>query len=207
MSETTTRPLTDQERAYLGPHQDPFVTPLTGIAASLLLATFLFILGLGVLGFLPGDPGRGLPLVSGLTLLGAITCYVTIQRTRRRRYQADPARADLIAGTATVSHFHAAAALEIEEFEDEGMTFYVALADGRVLLLSGQYLYPLVDARTFPSSEFEIARSASGLLLSLRPTGTYLPPVGARKPRKNEFGRFGFAPDGAILPGPFDQVR
>jgi hypothetical protein len=207
MNESATRPLTDQERAYLSPHRDPLVTPLTGLAASLLLAVFLFILGLMVLGFLPGDPARGVPVVSGLSLLGAIVCYVTIQRARRGAHQTDALRADLIAGTATVSQFQAVAALEIEEFEDEGMTFYVALSDGRVLLLSGQYLYPLVDANTFPSTEFETVRSASGLILGLTPTGTHLPPVGRRKPWRNEFGRFGFAPDGEILSGPFEQFQ
>ena len=207
MVETKTRPLTDEERAQLAPFRDPFVTPLTGVAASLLFAAFLFVLGLGVLSFLPGDPDRGVPLVSGLAVLGAVGWYGVTQRLRRRAIQSDPARTDLIDGTATVSRYDATAAIEIEEFEDEGLTFYLRLVDGRVLLLSGQYLYAPVGAGIFPSTQFETTRSRSGLLLSLRSTGDYLSPLVARKPRKGEFGAWGFPADGRLFTEPFDEFR
>ena len=207
MDETTTRPLTDEERARLGPHVDPFVTPLTGLVASLLCGTFLFVLGLGVLSFLPGDPSKGVPVLGALTLLGTVAWYVGTQTWRRRAVQADPARADLKDGTATVSQYDATAAIEIEELEDEGRTYYLRLGDGRVLLLSGQYLDAPVDAGTFPSTRFQTVRSRSGLLLSLTSTGERLLPLAGRKPHKGEFGSSGFAADGVLLTVPFDALR
>jgi hypothetical protein len=69
-------------------------------------------------------------------------------------------------GLLVSEEYVATRAFEVEEFEDEGMHFFVELKDGRVLFLSGQYLYdyePIEDRkaarpRRFPCSEFTIRR-------------------------------------------------
>jgi len=54
--------------------------------------------------------------------------------------------------------FHATRAFGVEEFEDEGSHYFVELTDGRVLFLSGQYLYDY-DPPVFPCTEFSVRRN------------------------------------------------
>lgn len=63
--------------------------------------------------------------------------------------------------------FHARRAFAVEEWEDEGIQYFVELADQSVLFLQGQYLYdfePITDdpelnqPRSFPCTEFVISR-------------------------------------------------
>jgi len=63
--------------------------------------------------------------------------------------------------------FRATRAFGVEELEDEGLHYFLELTDGRVLLLSGQYLYdyePISDdpetnqPRSFPCTEFTVRR-------------------------------------------------
>jgi len=62
--------------------------------------------------------------------------------------------------------FRATRAFGVEEHEDEGLHYFIELADRRVLFLSGQYLYdfePMTDEgenrqRSFPCSEFTVRR-------------------------------------------------
>lgn len=64
------------------------------------------------------------------------------------------------------SDFQARRAFAVAEFEDEGSHYFLELVDGRVLYLSGQYLYnyePCDDPemnqpRSFPCSDFTVAR-------------------------------------------------
>jgi hypothetical protein len=70
---------------------------------------------------------------------------------------------DLLESTA----FRATRAFGVEEFEDEGLHYFLELVDRRVLFLSGQYLYdyePISDdtdvnqPRSFPCTEFTVRR-------------------------------------------------
>jgi hypothetical protein len=61
--------------------------------------------------------------------------------------------------------YKAKRAFEVEEFEDEGRSFFIELADGAVLFLSGQYLYDCGQDKTdsdhlhsFPNTDFTILR-------------------------------------------------
>ena len=62
--------------------------------------------------------------------------------------------------------FRATRAFGVEEYEDEGLHYFIELVDRRVLFLSGQYLYafePMTDEgqnirRSFPCSEFTVRR-------------------------------------------------
>jgi len=82
--------------------------------------------------------------------------------------------------------FRATRAFGVEEFEDEGLHYFLELADGRVLFLSGQYLYdyePISDdpetnqPRSFPCTEFTVRRhKKEGYVVELVPGGTVLDP-------------------------------
>ena len=51
--------------------------------------------------------------------------------------------------------YRARRAFSVEEFEDEGLHFFIELDDGGILYLNGQYLY---DYQQFPRTEFTISR-------------------------------------------------
>ena len=82
--------------------------------------------------------------------------------------------------------FRATRAFGVEESEDEGLHYYLELSDGRVLFLSGQYLYnlePTIDdpdlnrPRRFPCSEFTIRRHAKeGYVADIQCRGVVLEP-------------------------------
>jgi len=82
--------------------------------------------------------------------------------------------------------FRATRAFGVEESEDEGLHYFLELADGRVLFLSGQYLYdyePISDdpdanqSRSFPCTEFTVRRhKAEGYVLDILRGGAVLEP-------------------------------
>ena len=82
--------------------------------------------------------------------------------------------------------FRATRAFGVEESEDEGLHYFLELADGRVLFLSGQYLYdyePISDdpdgnqPRSFPCTEFTVRRhKAERYVLDILRGGAVLEP-------------------------------
>ena len=82
--------------------------------------------------------------------------------------------------------FRATRAFGVEEFEDEGLHYFLELADRRGLFLSGQYLYdyePISDdpevnqPRSFPCTEFTVRRhTKEGYVVDLLCDGTVLEP-------------------------------
>lgn len=71
------------------------------------------------------------------------------------------------AGLLESTDFRAVRAFEVREWEDEGLHYFIELADGRVLYLEGQYLYEyqqisddpeLNQPRRFPCTDFTIRR-------------------------------------------------
>ena len=89
-------------------------------------------------------------------------------------------------GLVESSAFHATRAFAVGEYEDEGLHYFIELADGAVLFLSGQYLYdfaPITDdaelnqARSFPCSEFTVRRHRKeGYVVDIICGGTVLEP-------------------------------
>lgn len=86
-------------------------------------------------------------------------------------------------GLLDLREFRATRAFGVDEFEDEGLHYYVELDDKRVLFLSGQYLYdhepdPKVDRpRSFPCTEFAIRRhKREGYFVSIECRGRVLEP-------------------------------
>ena len=69
-------------------------------------------------------------------------------------------------GLLASTSFRATRAFGVEEAEDEGLHYYLELDDGRVLFLSGQYLYDyepdddpeFARPRKFPCTEFTVRR-------------------------------------------------
>jgi hypothetical protein len=82
-------------------------------------------------------------------------------------------------GLLVAEQFRAVRALEVDEFEDEGLSYFLELESGGVLFLSGQYLHDY-DARTsraFPSTEFTVRRhKEKGHVVDIVCGGTVLKP-------------------------------
>ena len=78
--------------------------------------------------------------------------------------------------------YRACRAFQMEEMEDEGSNYFVELEDGRVLFISGQFLYECEpeqpgEPRQFPCTEFELVRRTdTGDLLDLICRGQPLEP-------------------------------
>lgn len=105
--------------------------------------------------------------------------------------------------------FRAIRAFAVEELEDEGMHYYLELADGSVLYLSGQYLYdhePIEDdpelnqPRSFPCTEFEMLRhKEEGFVLDILCTGSVLEPETTMPPYTRADWKRGLPEDGQII--------
>jgi hypothetical protein len=79
--------------------------------------------------------------------------------------------------------FRATRSFGVEELEDEGLHYYLELADGTVLFLSGQYLYDyepdpkLNRPRSFPCTEFTVRRHKhDGYVVAIECRGQVLEP-------------------------------
>lgn len=91
-------------------------------------------------------------------------------------------RMDLDGGVTHAESFSVLDVIEVEEEEDEGPGFVLRLADGRTMLMAGQYLEPY-KRRGFPWSAFEIEMAPhSGTLFRLRRTGDRISPSSTRQP-------------------------
>lgn len=113
------------------------------------------------------------------------------------------------AGRLVRQAFRAMRAFSIQEFEDEGPTYCIELDDGKVLVLSGQYLHdfePITDdpevnqSRRFPCTEFEVLRHKdAGYVLDINCAGIVLEPeVVARAYTEAEL-RGGVPEDGEVI--------
>lgn len=115
-------------------------------------------------------------------------------------------------------HYRATRAFAVEEFEDEGSTYYVELADGRVLFLQGQYLYdyePIEDdpeynqPRTFPCTEFTLRRHREkGHIVDLLCAGRVFEPEITAPHFGEEIYSPDFPQDGDIIAGQtYDELK
>ena len=140
--ETTTRPLTAKERSDLArltsPHGQLSAELLCGFTAFALL----FMVGVWSVRFVAGPPeGATLAWIAAVTGSIALVVMLRVRRSvaptfaRARNLHAE----DLAAGHAVCTTFEITDALRIEEFEDEGSQYYLKLADGRVLFVSGKW--------------------------------------------------------------------
>jgi hypothetical protein len=106
--------------------------------------------------------------------------------------------------------FRAVRAFGVEEYEDEGLHYFLELEDGRVLFLSGQYLYdyePILDSpeqncpRRFPCTEFTVRRHrVEGYVVDLVCGGVVLAPETMARPfDPGDMDRDRFPGDGTLI--------
>jgi hypothetical protein len=143
--------------------------------------------------------------------VGGLGGYLYLRRLFARSAAADRSsgRRDLEAGEVDETQFEVVDAIEVAEEEDEGRHFYLRLADGRVLFLSGQYLYEPVTSRRFPAARITVIRAPnSGIVLSMRPEGVFLAPSAVRPAfSEREHARGRVPEDGEILETDFDRLK
>jgi hypothetical protein len=109
----------------------------------------------------------------------------------------------------TSTTYRATRAFGVEEYEDEGSHYFLELVDGRVLFMSGQYLYDYEPydepgsrhVRRFPCTEFTVRRhSRENYVVDLRCEGTVLEPELVAPSFGPDVWRAGVVPeDGQIL--------
>jgi hypothetical protein len=115
--------------------------------------------------------------------------------------------------------FNAKRAFQVEEFEDEGSHYYLELEDGRVLFLSGQYLYDyeplkhgntIVQPRRFPNTQFVVRRHvAKHYVVDILCGGPVIEPeVLAPSFSTNDFGTERIPEDGQVIRDrSFEQLK
>jgi hypothetical protein len=207
--ETETRPLTEAERRLLPQSPTLPVRWSAGIGPGLAVAVIALLLGLFGLGMAGWTSAPAVRTVLALAVLAGVGAYGSLVARTRVLGKRPTGWDDLQEGTARVTRFDATDAVAVEESEDEGLSYFVALDDGRVLFLSGQYLYEPVERGAFPARRFEVVRTAlAGTVLSVTSLGPALAPGFTRSPFTDaEFRSANLPEDGAILPGPLATWR
>jgi hypothetical protein len=103
--------------------------------------------------------------------------------------------------------FMATRAFGVEESEDEGLSYFLELSDGRVLFLTGQYLYKYEPSdrdnqtRAFPCSAFSIRRhKTERYVVDVQCRGRVLEPEAFAKPFDvNEWEHARVPEDGELI--------
>jgi hypothetical protein len=114
------------------------------------------------------------------TGLGAWALYRASSRWTGGRDFRARVRRDLAGGSLAVRKVQALDAIEVEEQEDEGPSYFILTQDGRTILFSGQYL-DRYRGKGFPWTSFEILEAPeSGVFFGLRSLGERLAP--SRRP-------------------------
>ncbi len=160
-----------------------------------------------------GTPPFLIALVLAAILLVTVVLSLIVFNLGRRKVSPGPTLENLEAQGLVISQdFQAKRAFEVDEFEDEGRSMFIELADGSVLFLTGQYLYDYgieepgtVDGSTgaFPTTEFTIRRHRTqGYVLDIISRGRQLKPEFLANPFGPEtYETEGVPEDGAILRG------
>jgi hypothetical protein len=142
--------------------------------------------------------------------VAAAVTYVSIQRKARLRLAEEAASVsrEVAAGTVRSTTYRISDAVAVAEQEDEGLSYYLLLDDGRTLFLSGQYLYEPTDLG-FPWETFEVVHVASGSwVLRIVPLGPPIAPSWTRGPFSAVERRSGAIPaDGTIERRDFEKLK
>ena len=205
----TRRPATPEEKRLLAQRSRPHLLLFAVSVGWPAVMVVLIVLGLYYLA--SGARTLGQSLFVLLAGVGGLAGYLYLRRLFARSAAADHAsgRRDAEGGEVDETRFHVVDAIEVAEEEDEGRHFYLRLADGRVLFLSGQYLYEPVAARRFPAARITVVRApSSGIVLTMRPDGDYLAPSAVRPSfSERERARGRVPDDGDVLETDFDRLR
>ena len=113
--------------------------------------------------------------------------------------------------------FSARRAFGVEEFEDEGLHYFVELSDGRTLYLTGQNLYDyepidepdINQPRRFPCTEFTVLRhKEAGYILDILCSGAVLEPEVVAPPFSKQDCRQGLPEDGDVIADrTYDEIK
>lgn len=161
---------------------------LEGYVASstALFRVFLFLLAAVVIGALSWRIQSWLSITQSWWLLAPVI-FAALLFGRSRRWTGGRefrrgVRADLAANRARVYVVRVVDAIEVQEVEDEGPTFFLKTDGGETLVMAGQYLDPY-RARGFPWRLFEIREGYdSGSFLGLKRIGERIKPSMVRGP-------------------------
>ena len=133
-----------------------------------------------------------------------IAAVLAFRRARKRRRKAggfqSTIKADLASGQAEVCPFEAIEAIEGEQFEDEGIGFYLRV---------GQHLDDLAEEKRFPCKTFKLVRSLERQIpLDLICTGDYFPPFGILPPfNEGDSKKERIPSDGDLLAMDFESLK
>ena len=203
----TLRPLTAHEREILERLRTS--RPAGGARFAAFLA-FLVSLGL----FLILSPAswqigvRSLAPVAA-ALVVAVVVFTRMRARERRSDWTDRLARDLAGGVARVSTYRVEDAIQVEEFEDEGSSWYLKLDDGRVAFLTGQYLYEVEESGAFPSAVVSVTRAPeSAIVFEVRCEGTSLSASG-RTPHftTSDYDQGRVPEDGALVAVEWESLR
>jgi hypothetical protein len=218
---SSTRPLTSSERAALARLASPRTQLGSELLATAVVFALVFMVAVWVTRFVAGPPrGTTLAWLAAGAALPALAVLVMVHLGVTPAFAAERAKhaEDLRLGLATRTTYEVRDALKVTEFEDEGSSYYLALAGGGVLFLSGQYLYEFeagedengqpTPAR-FPCRRFALERAAaSGLFLALEPLGPPFEPSGTLPSFSDADHHAGGVPsDGDRLAVDFESLR
>lgn len=204
---TTTRPLTEAERHTIRAALRRRSEWRSGIVGS--IGAFVLVFLVTILATL-SLPYETILRTSGVTAtVASLAWYIRVQRGLRRDHRAltDRIKSELATGTVTSTTYTIRDVVSVEEAEDEGLSYYLLLDDGRTLFLSGQYLYEPAS-KGFPWASFEIVRvTAGGRVLDVLPRGISIRPSAIRQPFSADDYRSGKLPqDGTIETIDFGSV-
>ena len=205
---TTTRKPTAEERALLGRPSVRLFGWWTGLVSAACVFALVFLVVALAAVALPYTVVVRTALVAAALM--SVGWYVWVQRKVRvsqREQEAQSAR-ELATAQVRSTIYTIKDAVAVEEFEDDGPSYYLLLDDGRTLFLSGQYLYEPVESG-FPWQSFEVVRAASGnWVLRIVPLGPPLKPSQTRAPfSRDELKRDAIIEDGSITPQDFDALK
>lgn len=191
MSQTTTRGFTPGERAkveaLLRPAHPPGQAKLAGFVLVLPLAFASYtILNL----VLPAPGFVRLLLAAGIGIGAGLFLGRRFESRIAATFTPDPQvlearRKDLAEGRAVVARYDVEAAVKAEAEPDEftGSSWFLRLADGSVVLVTGPHLEEAEEAGDFPATAFEVAwAESSGYIVSVRRLGSPLAPEAVRAP-------------------------
>jgi membrane protein implicated in regulation of membrane protease activity len=203
----TTRPLTPDERRML--ERLRTARPQGGAGFAAFLA---FIVTLGVLLIVSPASWQVGPLSLSpvaAALVVAVYVYRRMQRSPREGDRQARIARDLLGGVARVVTYRVSDALQVEEAEDEGSSYYLKLDDGRVAFLSGQYLYDAEEDGTFPSTVVSVVRAPhTDIVFDLRCEGTAMGPAPQLPAFTTADWDQGRVPnDGALVDVDFEALR
>ena len=145
--------------------------------------------------------------LASCTALSFILAFVVVDRVLPAPRPPSLAELDAL-GKLRRDQYRAVRAFSVEEFEDEGVHYFIELDDGRVLYLNGQYLYDYEpDAygaqsgqpRRFPCTEFALVRDIeNGWTVDVECRGTVFEPEFTAPHPQHWPPEFD---DGAVIPG------